>query len=83
MLDDRGWVDGETPIEDFGMFLILDEEISSESAKRIFMALLGRAEGETPEVVAEITKDDTLSRSAYLPTQLLEHEYRIFQHLTS
>lgn len=82
MLDEKGWIDGETPIEDCGMFLILDKEISPESAARLFIALLGHVEGERPEVKQEITKHDQLFRSVYLPGLLTPEEFEIFQELT-
>lgn len=82
-IDDRGWVDGETPIEDFGMFMILDVEISSESADRLFIALLAHREGQLPEVRKEVTREDELFRSVYAPPLLTEEEFEIFQTLTT
>lgn len=40
MIDESGFVDGETPIEDFGMFLILDEEVTSKEAFNILVAII-------------------------------------------
>lgn len=80
-LDKNRWIDGETPIEDCGMYLILDEEIDSKSADRIFLALLGHAEGQSPEIKNEITRDDELFRSMYSPQLLTEKENRIFLEL--
>jgi hypothetical protein len=39
-IDDRGWVDSKTPVEDFGMYLILDHEITPNEAFEKFMGLL-------------------------------------------
>lgn len=80
-LDEKGWINGETPIEDCGMYLVLDEEINSESADRIFLALLGHAEGQLPEIKNEITKDDELYHPMYSPQLLTEKENLIFLKL--
>jgi hypothetical protein len=45
-IDSKGFVDGETPVEDFGMYLLLDKPISSDSAEKLFLALIGHGEGE-------------------------------------
>jgi len=45
-IDSRGFIDGETPVEDYGMYLLLDKPISSDSAEKLFLALIGRGEGE-------------------------------------
>jgi hypothetical protein len=45
-IDSKGFIDGETPVEDFGMFLLLDSPIASESADRLFSALIAYREGE-------------------------------------
>lgn len=82
-IDFRGWVDGETPVEDYGMFLLLDEEISGESAGRLFAALMGHDEGEAPEVKEEITRDDKLFRSVHAPQLLTPEEFRIFSYLVN
>lgn len=79
-ISDTGYVDG-TPIEDLGMFFIIDEEITPKSADRIFIALLGDAEGEAPEVKEEITRDDELFRPLYMPHLLTPKEFEIFKIL--
>lgn len=72
----------ETPVEDFGMFLILDEEVSSKSADRIFLALMGHAEGENP-LVEDKNEDEVykLNHSSVLPapTILTRKEFGIFE----
>ena len=81
-ITDDGYI-GDTPIEDFGMFLVLDEEISSKSASRLFIALLGHQEGEEPEVKDEITRDDELYRPVYMPQLLTPDDFKIYQKLIS
>lgn len=80
-IDRNGWIDGETPIEDCGAFMILDEEISQDSADRIFMALWGAAEGEEPKVGDHEETGDfwTDYRNSHL---LNEKEYSIYKELT-
>lgn len=82
-IDDKGFVGGETPVEDFGMFLLLDEEISKESAARLFIALLGHSEGEEPEIKDIITDDDRLFRSVLSAALLTREEYEIYLNLIS
>lgn len=82
-IDDKGRIEGETPIEDFGMFLILDEEISTHSAGRIFIALLSISEGEEPEIKEDITEDDRLSRPLYFPCLVTPEDLRIINQLLS
>lgn len=79
-LDDRGWVDGETPVEDFGMWFITNREISVKAAERIFLALLGHDENEEP-VVGHLSDDERLFRSHYLPTLLEPDEFEIYKQL--
>lgn len=79
-IDDRGWVNGETPVEDFGMWFLVDHEISEESASRIFLALIGRQEGEEP-VVGSLSNDERLRRSHLLPTLLEPAEFEIYTSL--
>jgi hypothetical protein len=45
-IDSRGFIDGETPVEDYGMYLLLEEPISPDSADKLFLALIGIGEGE-------------------------------------
>lgn len=46
-IDPKGFIDGETPIEDFGMFILLDSPIESDSADRLFSALIAHSNGDS------------------------------------
>lgn len=80
-IDARGWVEGETPVEDYGMFMLLDQEVSPEAAGRLFGALMGHAEGEAPEVRETFTREDYFARPVTMPQVLLPDEFAIFQTL--
>ena len=45
-IDDKGYVDGETPVEDFGMFFLSDIECTPSEAMQVFFALMIEAEGQ-------------------------------------
>ena len=45
-VDDKGWIDGETPVEDFGMFFFSDIECTPSEAMEVFFALMIEGEGE-------------------------------------
>ena len=80
-LDDKGWIDGETPIEDCGMYMVLDREITPHSAGRVFIALLGHAENEEPEVKETVTREEWLSRSICKPALLTTEEHEVYKEL--
>lgn len=82
-LDEKSWIDGETPIEDFGMFILLDEEISTESADRLFMAFICHNEGEEPEVSDNPKDFEILARPVLAPPLLTSKEKVIFDKLLS
>lgn len=44
-VDDKGWIEGETPVEDFGMFFFSEIECSSSEANEVFYALMIKSEG--------------------------------------
>lgn len=58
-IDDKGWIDGETPIEDLGMFLILEEEISPASAEKLFFALLQMDESADRSYTEKLDEEET------------------------
>jgi hypothetical protein len=41
---DDGWGDGGTPIEDFGMYYVLNEEISSDEVFQFFLKKIAERE---------------------------------------
>jgi hypothetical protein len=45
-IDENNYVDGEIPVEDFGMFLLLDEEVTANEAIELFLALIRADEGD-------------------------------------
>lgn len=45
-VDENNWIDGETPVEDFGMFFFSDIECNSSEAMEVFFALMIEGEGE-------------------------------------
>jgi hypothetical protein len=45
-IDENNYVDGETPVEDFGMFLLLDEEVTANEATELFLALIRADDGD-------------------------------------
>tara|TARA_R110001599_G_scaffold350109_1_gene579649 strand:- start:55 stop:351 length:297 start_codon:yes stop_codon:yes gene_type:complete len=45
-VDDKGWIEGETPAEDFGMFFFSDIECTPSEAMEVFFALMIEGEGE-------------------------------------
>tara|TARA_B110000305_G_scaffold22617_1_gene20681 strand:- start:1198 stop:1521 length:324 start_codon:yes stop_codon:yes gene_type:complete len=45
-VDEKNWVDGETPVEDFGMFFFSDIECTPSEAMEVFFALMIEGEGE-------------------------------------
>lgn len=81
-LDNNDFVvsEDDTPIEDYGMFLILNEEVTSEEANNIFMALMGAQEGEEPELGPP---HENFWVGLHSPHRLSEKEMRIYQELTS
>ncbi len=44
-IDEENQVDGQTWLGDFGMYLVLDEEVTPKEASELFFALLTQAEG--------------------------------------
>lgn len=45
-VDENGLIDGETPVEDFGMFFFSDIECTPSEAMEVFYALMIDEEGE-------------------------------------
>jgi len=45
-IDDKGWVNGETPVEDFGLFFLSNIECTPSEAMEVFLALMLESEGE-------------------------------------
>jgi len=45
-VDDKGWIEGETPVEDFGMFFFSDIKCTPSEAMEVFYSLMLEDEGE-------------------------------------
>jgi hypothetical protein len=45
-IDERNCIEGETPVEDFGMYFLTEIECTPEEAMQVFYALMIEEEGE-------------------------------------
>ena len=45
-IDNNGYVEGDTPVEDFGMYFLSDIECTPSEAMQVFFALMLESEGE-------------------------------------
>jgi len=79
-----GLVNGEDPVEDFGMYMILNEEISVREMEGLFIALLGN--DEDPDYTPQLYKDDVVlpcwQYSHLDPQRLTKRAMRIYNTLT-
>jgi hypothetical protein len=66
-IDEKGWVDGETPIEDFGMFFFSEIECTPSEAMEVFLALMLESEGDFDyrgEPITDKPEDELKSESS-------------------
>lgn len=83
-MDENNFVNGETPVEDYGMWFVVPKgcKLESESAaSRVVLALVAHKEGEEP-VEGSMSESDRLFRSHLLPVLLEKEEMEIYKKLT-
>lgn len=73
-IDDRGWVDGETPIEDFGMFFYRDEPFP-EDKNEIFQIFFNLMEEQAYGLDSELDGKTVLQWIEESPERIKEMIY--------